>query len=305
MSCPSLTQRISQLKKERNAVIVAHNYQAGEVQDVADFLGDSLAMSKYAVNSQAQVIVVCGVHFMAESTSLLNPDKTVLVPDLSAGCSLAESINAEQLKQWKTEHPGAAVVSYINTTAEVKAQSDICCTSSNAVRVVESLPPDQEILFLPDMFLGNWVRAQTLRDIKLWNGSCHTHVRIRPEPILELKKLHPNAEFLMHPECGCSTALMHTADHILSTDGILKRARASESKEFIIGTENGILHRLEKENPQKKFYPATQGATCEFMKKNTLEKLLWSLEDMQYPVRVPETIAVKARAALERMMRLS
>ncbi len=272
---------------------------------MADFLGDSLAMSKYAVNSQAQVIVVCGVHFMAESTSLLNPDKTVLVPDLSAGCSLAESINAEQLKQWKTEHPGAAVVSYINTTAEVKAQSDICCTSSNAVRVVESLPPDQEILFLPDMFLGNWVRAQTLRDIKLWNGSCHTHVRIRPEPILELKKLHPNAEFLMHPECGCSTALMHTADHILSTDGILKRARASESKEFIIGTENGILHRLEKENPQKKFYPATQGATCEFMKKNTLEKLLWSLEDMQYPVRVPETIAVKARAALERMMRLS
>jgi quinolinate synthase len=297
-----LVERIRELKASRNAVLIAHNYQLGEIQDIADFVGDSLAMARYAETSPAEVIVICGVHFMAESAAILNPKKTVLLPDLSAGCSLAECIDAAQLTAWKKEHPGAAVVAYINTSAAVKAESDIICTSSNAQKIVESLPADQEILFIPDMYLGQWVRSQTGRKIHLWNGSCHTHVRIRPEPIVELKKKHPKAEFLMHPECGCLTASMGLADKILSTDGILKRAQASDAKEFIIATETGILHRLKKENPKKTFYPAADEATCEFMKKITLEKVLWSLEDLQHQITVPEAVAQKARKALERMM---
>ena len=300
-----LAEKVLELKKSRNAVIVAHNYQLGEVQDVADYLGDSLGMAKYAAKSDAKTIVICGVHFMAESAAILNPGKTVLLPDVSAGCSLAECIDADQLVAWKKEHPGAAVVAYINTSAAVKAESDIICTSSNAQKIVESFPKDQEILFVPDMFLGQWVRSQTGRKMHLWNGSCHTHVRIRPEPIEDLKKKHPKAEFLMHPECGCLTASMGLADKILSTDGIIRRAHESKAKEFIIATETGILHRLEKENPGKTFYPAAQEATCEFMKKITLEKVLWSLEDMEYRITVPDRVAEKARRALERMMAVS
>jgi len=301
-----LKEQVLELKKKRNAVIVAHNYQLPEIQDMADYLGDSLGMARYAQKSDADVIVICGVHFMAESAAILNPEKTVLIPDLEAGCSLAECITADQLQAWKNGHPGAVVVAYVNTTAAVKALSDICCTSSNALKVVQSIPADKEILFIPDMYLGSWVRMQEpKRKIHLWNGSCHTHVRIRPEPIAELKKRHPKAEFLMHPECGCLTASMGLADHILSTDGIVRRAHESQAKEFIIATEVGILHRLEKENPGKKFYPAAEEASCEFMKKITLEKVLWSLEDMQYKVTVPKETAIAARKALDRMMEVS
>jgi len=283
---------------------VAHNYQAGEIQDIADFVGDSLAMARYGAQTIASTILVCGVHFMAESAALLSPNKKILVPDLEAGCSLAECITKDQLVEWKKEFTNAVVVAYVNTSAAVKAESDICCTSSNALKVVESLPKDKEILFIPDMYLGQWLRTKTDRKIHLWNGSCHTHLRIRPEPIFDLKKEHPQAEFLMHPECGCLTACMKIADRILSTDGILKRAKESNAKEFIIATETGILHRLKKENPLKTFYPAAQEAACEFMKKNTLEKVLWSLEDLVYEVKVPEEIALKARIALERMMQI-
>lgn len=301
----SLAEKIQALKKERNAVMVAHNYQIGEVQDMADFVGDSLAMAKYAAQTPASVIVVCGVHFMAESAAILNPQKTVLIPDMEAGCSLAECITAEELKEWKREHPNALVVAYVNTSAAVKAESDICCTSTNALKIVESLPEEKEILFVPDMYLGQWLRTQTSRKIHLWNGSCHTHVRIRPENIVQLKKEHPKAEFLMHPECGCLTACMKLADKILSTDGILQRSKESKAGEFIIATEIGIIHRLKKENPGKIFYPAAQEASCEFMKKISLEKVLWSLEDLQYRVTVPETIAAKARVALDKMMQIS
>ena len=301
----SLKEKVLELKRERNAVIVAHNYQLPEIQDMADYLGDSLGMAHYGQKSDAQVIVICGVHFMAESAAILNPEKTVLIPDLEAGCSLAECITADQLQTWKNEHPGAVVVAYVNTTAAVKALADVCCTSSNALKVVQSIPKDQEILFVPDMYLGSWVRMQEPeRKIHLWNGSCHTHVRIRPEPIVQLKKDHPKAEFLMHPECGCLTASMGMADHILSTDGIIKRAKESGSKEFIIATEVGILHRLEKENPGKTFFPAAEEASCEFMKKITLEKVLWSLEDMRYKVTVPKSTADLARKSLEQMMEI-
>lgn len=301
----SLKDKVLELKKKRNAVIVAHNYQLPEIQDIADYLGDSLGMAKYAQQSGAPVIVICGVHFMAESAAIMNPGKKILLPDLEAGCSLAECITAEQLVAWKKEHPGAAVVAYINTTASVKAESDIICTSSNAQKIVESLPPEQEILFIPDMYLGTWVRSKTNRKIHLWNGSCHTHVRIRPEPIVELKKQHPKAEFLMHPECGCLTASMGLADKILSTDGIIRRAKESSAKEFIIATETGIIHRLQKENPGKEFFPAAAEATCEFMKKITLEKVQWALEDLQYEIKVPDETAARARKALERMMAVS
>ncbi|MBI1979633.1 MAG: quinolinate synthase NadA [Elusimicrobia bacterium] len=301
----SLADKIRSLKKTRNAVLVAHNYQIGEIQELADYLGDSLGMAKFAAQAREPVILVCGVHFMAESAALLNPNKTILIPDLEAGCSLSECITADQLRAWKSEHPGAAVVAYVNTSAEVKAESDVCCTSSNALKIVESFPPEREILFVPDMYLGQWVRSRSQRKIHLWNGSCHTHVRIRSEPILQLKQQHPKAEFLMHPECGCLTACMHLADKILSTDGIIQRAHESSAKEFIIATETGILHRLNKENPGKKFYPAAPEATCEFMKKNTLEKVLWSLEDLRYRVTVPEETAQKARQSLERMMAIS
>ncbi len=299
----SLKDKVLALKKKRGAVIVAHNYQLGEVQDIADYVGDSLGMARFGQASAAQTIVICGVHFMAESAAILSPEKTVLIPDLEAGCSLAECITADQLAAWKKEHPGAVVVSYVNTTAAVKALTDICCTSSNALKVVQSIPEDKEILFVPDMYLGSWVRMQEpKRKIHLWNGSCHTHVRIKPEPIVQLKKDHPKAEFLMHPECGCLTASMGLADKILSTDGIIKRAKESSAKEFIIATEVGILHRLNKENPGKTFYPAAAEASCEFMKKITLEKVMWALEDLQYKVTVPKATADKARAALDKMV---
>ena len=300
-----ILEDILRLKKERRAVILAHNYQRGELQDLADFTGDSLGLTQEAAKTDAKVIVFCGVHFMAETAAIMNPDKLVLIPDREAGCSLASMISGESLRRWKAEHPGAVVVSYINCTAEVKAESDYICTSTNALKIVEAIPPDREILFAPDQFLGTYIQQRTGRKMHLWPGYCHVHNRINTEKIKSLKEEHPRAKFVMHPECGCLTSCMPLADKVLSTDGILKHARESKDREFIVGTEVGILHRLGKENPGKTFYPAAEEASCEFMKLNTLEKLLWSLEDLEYKVVVPEETARRARRAIERMLEIS
>jgi quinolinate synthase len=296
---------ILRLKKERRAVILAHNYQRGELQDLADFTGDSLGLTQAAARTDANVIVFCGVHFMAETAAIMNPDKLVLIPDREAGCSLASMISGESLRRWKAEHPGAVVISYINCTAEVKAESDCICTSTNALKVVEAVPPDREILFAPDQYLGAWVRQRSGRKMHLWPGYCHVHNRIDTEKIKSLKAEHPAASFVMHPECGCLTSCMPLADKVLSTEGILKHCRDAPEREFIVGTEVGILHRLKKESPAKVFFPAAEEASCEFMKLNTLEKLLWSLEDLEYQVVVPEETARKARIAIRRMLEIS
>lgn len=300
-----IREKINQLKAKHNAIILAHNYELAEVQDAADFTGDSLLLSQQAAATDASVIVFCGVHFMAETASILAPNKTVLIPDLKAGCSLSSTMSADDLRKWKKEHPGAVVVTYVNCTAEVKAESDYCCTSSNAVKVVESIDPSKEILFGPDMFLGQWVRQKTNRKIHLWPGSCHVHQLIKTDEIKLLKAEHPKAEFIMHPECGCMSTCLPLADKVLSTEGMVKYSAQSANKEFIVGTETGILHRMEGLSPDKKFYPATPSAVCEFMKMITLEKLLWSLEDLKYEVKVPIEIANKARLAIDRMVAIS
>ena len=297
-----LQEQIATLKKGRNAVILAHNYQLGEVQDVADFVGDSLGLSQQAAKTDADVIVFCGVHFMAETASILSPNKKVLIPDLEAGCSLSDMITADALRKWKAEHPGAVVVSYVNTSAEVKAESDYCCTSSNAVRVVESIPADKEILFVPDQYLGNFVREKTGRKIHLWPGYCGVHSRMSTDRVETLRKEHPRAEILIHPECGCSTPHMLKNDQMLSTEGIYKRPAGSKANEFVVVTETGILHRLKKEYPDRTFIPVSEDAICGYMKKITLEKVLWSLQDLQYEVKVPPAIAAKAKTAIDRML---
>jgi quinolinate synthase len=307
-----LQERIKDLAKTRNAVLLAHNYERAEVQDVADFVGDSLGLSREAAKTEADVIVFCGVHFMAETAAILSPNKTVLLPDLAAGCSLAATIDAEQLRQWKAEHPGAVVVAYVNTTAEVKAESDYCCTSGNAVEVINSIPADRDILFLPDMFLGAHVRRVSGRDnIHVWMGECHVHAGIDPENIRLQRRLHPEAEFLIHPECGCSTSVIEAMSageidkegvQILSTEGMIKRPRESEADEFIVATEVGILHRLRRENPRKRFFAANERASCAYMKVTTLPKVLRSLETMQYPITVAPDVAARARTAIERMI---
>lgn len=298
----SLTDQILALKKERNAVILAHNYQLGDVQDVADFVGDSLGLSQQAAKTSADIIVFCGVHFMAETASVLAPNKKVLIPDLEAGCSLSDMITADALRKWKAEHPGAVVVAYVNTTAEVKAESDYCCTSSNAVKIVESIPADKEILFVPDMYLGNFVREKTGRKIHLWPGYCGVHSRLTSERVEELRKEHPKAELLIHPECGCSTPHMMKVDQMLSTEGIYKRPSVSTAPEFVVATEVGILHRLNREYPDRKFIPVSEDAICGYMKKITLEKVLWSLQDLKYEVKVPPETAAKAKRAIDRMV---
>jgi quinolinate synthase len=301
----SLLKDILKLKKERQAVILAHNYQLGELQDLADFTGDSLGLTQQAAKTDAKVIVFCGVHFMAETAAIMNPDKIVLIPDKEAGCSLASMISGESLRRWKAEHPGAVVVSYINCTADVKAESDYICTSTNALKIVEAIPQDREILFAPDQFLGAFVQQKTGRKMHLWPGYCHVHNRIDTDKIKSLKAEHPAAKFVMHPECGCLTSCMPLADKVLSTEGILKHCRDSGDQQFIVGTEVGILHRLQKESPKKVFFPAAEEASCEFMKMNTLEKVLFSLEDLEYRVTVPEEIARKGRRAIERMLEIS
>lgn len=299
----NIQDEIQALKRERRAAIVAHNYQIGEIQEVADFLGDSLNLARWAKDSDAEMILFSGVHFMAETASILCPDKLVLVPDLEAGCSLADMIRPEDVRRWKLEHPKGVVVAYVNTTAAVKAESDYCCTSANAVKVVQAIPKEKEILFVPDFYLGSYVKAETGREnMTLWRGYCPSHVLIQSEDINRLRAEHPNAEFLMHPECGCLTKSMHLADKILSTEGMTRYAKESPAKEFIVATETGILHRMRRENPEKKFYPASEHAVCHYMKMNTLEKVVESLENLQYEVRVPKELAERALLPIERML---
>jgi quinolinate synthase len=303
--------RVQLLKKSKNAMIIAHNYQLPEVQAVADFIGDSLALSRTAAQSDARTIVFCGVHFMAETAAILCPDKQVLIPDTDAGCSLASSVNAAEVKSWKAKHPNAIVVSYVNTSAEVKALSDYCCTSSNAVKVVNSIPLEREILFLPDMFLGSYVAKITNRkNMYIWPGECHVHAGIKPDDINIMLKKYRHADFLVHPECSCtSTTLYHTSTgeleksaHILSTEGMIKHVTSSSSKQFVIATETGILNRMKKQNPDKQFIPIKKDAICRYMKLINLEKLENSLLNNVYQVKVPSNIASKARDAITRML---
>lgn len=306
----AMAERIRELRRKKNAVILAHNYELPEVQDVADFVGDSLGLSREAAKTDARLIVFCGVHFMAETASIICPDKKVLIPDLDAGCSLAATVTAEQLRAWKAAHPGALVVSYVNTTAEVKAESDYCCTSSNAVKVVQAIPADREILFLPDMFLGHYVKRMTGRDMHIWMGECHVHAGIRLDDIEQQRRAHPGADMLIHPECGCTTSFMyHQANgdipgktYIYSTEGMIRHVREAPAKDFIVATEIGILHRMGKEAPGKRFYPARESAVCQYMKMITLEKVLRSLEDETYEVEVAEEVAGRARLAIDRML---
>ncbi len=295
----SLEERILKLKEERNAVILVHNYQLGEIQDIADFIGDSLGLSQNAAKTEAEVIVFCGVHFMAETAAILCPDMTVLLPDIHAGCPMANMINAEQLRQKKKELPNASVVCYINSTAEVKAESDICCTSANAVKVVESVDND-EILFVPDQYLGHYVSTKTNKKVHLWPGYCPTHARIRDQDIIRLKQEYPQAKVVIHPECRPEVIAL--ADEVFSTGGMVRYAQSEDVSEMIVGTELGIIHRLRKENPGKKFISVSEQAVCPNMKLITLEKVLWSLEEMAPEVRVPEAIRLKAKAAVEKML---
>jgi quinolinate synthase len=297
-----LIAAIKDLKEKRNAVILAHSYQVGEVQDLADYVGDSLGLSQQAAKTSAEVIVFCGVHFMAETAAILSPQKTVLLPDLEAGCSLAATVGTHQLRAWKAAHPDAVVVAYVNTTAAIKAESDFCCTSSNAVNVVQSIPADKEILFIPDMYLGRFVRERTGRKIHLWPGSCHVHFRLKDEDLDRKRAEHPHAEFLVHPECGCLTSALKHADHVASTSGMIKRAKESPAKEFLVATETGILHAMRKQNPDKTFIAAAEEAECGFMKKITVEKVYWALEEMKHRITVPPAVAERARHAIDRMM---
>jgi quinolinate synthase len=297
-----LVQDILRLKEERNAVILAHNYQIDEVQDIADFTGDSLDLSQRAAQTEAEVILFCGVHFMAETAKMLSPEKIVLMPDLNAGCAMANMITLRQLLEIKKKHPGVVTVCYVNSTAEIKAESDYCCTSANAVKVVQSVPEDKEILFVPDKYLGDYAGKQANRKMILWEGYCPTHRRILTEDILKKKAQYPKAKVVVHPECTPDVIAM--ADAVRSTSGMCRYAQESDAEEFIIGTEIGLLHRLKKENPEKKFYPASNLAECSNMKLNNLEKILWSLEDMIYPVEVPLDIARRAKKAIDRMLEI-
>lgn len=307
-----LQEEIKRLARERNAVILAHNYERAEVQDVADFVGDSLGLSREAARTDADIIVFCGVHFMAETAAVLSPKKMVLLPDLAAGCSLAATINGDQLRAWKAEHPGAVVVSYVNTTADVKAESDYCCTSGNAVEIVNSVPAETEILFLPDMFLGAHVRRVTGRaNMHVWMGECHVHAGIDPEHISHQRAIHPGSEFLIHPECGCATSVVEAVSagdidpegvQILSTEGMINRPKISDADEFIVATEVGILHRLRRENPTKKFFPASDMAVCAFMKVTTLPKVKNALVNLEHHITVDPETAARARKAIERMI---
>jgi quinolinate synthase len=300
-----LMDEVRALARERDAVILAHNYQLPEVQDVADYVGDSLGLSRQAAATDASTILFCGVHFMAETAAILSPGKTVLIPDRKAGCSLAASIDAARLREWKAQHPGAVVVSYVNTTAEVKAESDYCCTSGNARAVIEAIPADREILFLPDLYLGLWLERVTGRRLKIWLGECHVHAGIRPADIERWQREAPDAELLVHPECGCASQAMAFANdrtRILSTEGMVDFARRSPKQRFVVATETGILHRLRREVPEKRFEAAQEAAVCRFMKMITLEKARDSLRDLKHVVSVPPGIAARARGAIDRMV---
>jgi len=303
MSEDALSERVRSLAAEKGALILAHNYQTGEVQDVADFVGDSLELARKAAEAKAKLILFCGVRFMAETAMILNPDATVLEPDPHAGCPLADMLPVEGLRELKEKHPDALVVSYVNSSAEVKAESDYCCTSGNAVKMVTSLPEEREIIFVPDMSLGQYVQEKTGRELILWEGYCPTHHRITAEAVRQARERHPDAKLVVHPECTPDVTAL--ADDVASTSGIMRYVGETSYEEYIIGTENGMLHRLGREFPDKKLYHVTGLAICPNMKLNTLEKMLWSLEDMKYEVTVPEETARKARLALERMLTLA
>jgi quinolinate synthase len=296
-----MINRIGELRQERRAVVLAHNYQIPEVQDIADYTGDSLGLSQEAARSDADVIVFCGVHFMAETAAILSPEKVVLLPDSQAGCPMAETISAQDLRDWKARYPGRKVVCYVNTTAEVKAESDVCCTSSNALRDVNSMP-DEELLFVPDKNLAAYVARQTGKKIIAWDGCCYVHDRIRAGDVLAKKEEHPGAEVWVHPECR--PEVIDLADKVLSTGQMVAAARETKAAEIIVGTEAGIIYRLKKENSAAAFFPAKDMAFCSNMKKITLHKVLLSLEEMRYRVEVPPDISRRARGAIEKMIRL-
>jgi quinolinate synthase len=298
----SLGEEVRRLKDERDAVLLAHNYQLPEIQDIADFVGDSLYLSRKAAETDRSVICFAGVQFMAETAKILNPTKTVLLPDMKAGCGLADSITAEQLRTWKGEHPGAVVVAYINTSADVKAEADYCVTSSNATKVVSRIPADQEILFLPDMFLGDYVRTKTGRPMHLWAGDCPVHAKLRPEEVATARAAHPGAPLIAHPECGCASQVLPHVDQVLSTDGMVRYAEETTAPEVLVATEVGILHRMRRLNPSTKFTALSEGAICPYMKQIDLADVRDSLAFGQYRIEVPRETAEKARRALERMI---
>jgi len=308
-----LEKKIKELKKKRNAIILVHNYQLPEVQDVADFRGDSLELSRIAAKTDAEVIIFCGVHFMAETASILCPKKKVIMPDVHAGCPMANMITADQLSRLKKEHPKAVVVGYVNTSAQVKAELDVCCTSTNAVAVVNAIIKDstaggsafggkEDIIFVPDKYLADFVSKQTGRKLISWNGFCPTHVKILPEDIKREKKFHPKAKVMVHPECLPQVVAL--ADAVLSTSKMCQFARETEVKEIIVGTEVGLIHRLKEDNPTKEFYPASERAVCPNMKRTTQEKILWALEELKEEVRVTDEIRMRAKKAIDRMLEI-
>jgi quinolinate synthase len=302
MKDTSLTKKLHKLKDQRNAVILAHNYQRPEVQDAADYVGDSLGLARTAAKEKSDVILFCGVDFMAETAAILSPNQKVLVPDPRAGCPMANMLTVRELRELKEKHPGALVVCYVNSSAEIKAESYICCTSANAVQVLRSLPAGKEIIFVPDSSLGDYASKQAGRNVILWPGYCPTHHRILADDIVRARAAHPGAVVVVHPECTAD--VIDAADKVASTGGMLKFCKESDAKEFIIGTETNMLHRLRKENPDRQFYPASRLADCPNMKLNTLEKMVWSLEDMVHEISVPAPVADKARETIERMLRL-
>ena len=310
-----LKDKILKLKKEKDVVILAHNYQIPEVQDIADFVGDSLGLAREAAKTKNQTILFCGVHFMAETTAIISPEKKVLIPDLEAGCSLSDSITIEQLKKWKKDHPDAITVGYVNTTAEIKSELDYCCTSSNAVNVVKAIPDHKEVLFFPDMFLVSYVAKMTGRkNMFIWAGECHVHAGITPSDIDKKLESMTNAEFLIHPECSCTSPMLYdiaSGSHknrqvqVLSTEGMMNYAKNSSSNEFVVATETGILYRMRQENPTKTFVPASEKAECQYMKMITLEKVYDSLINERFEVKVPKDIALKAKLSIDRMLSIS
>ena len=310
-----LKEDIIRLKKEKDVVILAHNYQIPDIQDIADFTGDSLGLSRQAAKVSQKTILFCGVHFMAETAKIISPQKKVLIPDLEAGCSLSDSITLEELKNWKKQHPKAIAVGYVNTTAEIKSELDYCCTSSNAVKVVNAIPKEKEILFLPDMFLGSYVAKVTGRkNMHIWAGECHVHAGITPDDVTKKLDSLTNSEFVIHPECSCTTPMLYDLASgsfddrkvsILSTEGMLNHVKDSNAKNFVVATETGILYRMRKQNPGKTFVPASEKAECQHMKMNTIEKVFDSIIQDKYEVTVPKEIADKARLAIERMLAIS
>jgi quinolinate synthase len=295
-------EKINRLRKSKNTIILAHNYQLGEVQDIADFIGDSLDLSQKAAKTEADVIIFCGVHFMAETAAIICPDKTVLLPEKHAGCPMANMITAPALQEKKREHPKAMVVCYINSSAAVKAESDVCCTSANAVKLVEKINAE-EIIFVPDQYLGSYVASKTGKEMILWPGYCPTHVLILPQDITQRKAEYPQAKVIVHPECR--TEVVALADAVLSTSQMVRFSHETEAKEIIVGTEIFLLHRLRKENPDKKFIPASEQAVCPNMKLTTLEGILWSLETMTNQIKVPERIRVRAKRAVDKMLEVT